>query len=407
MTPTRREFLAGAAGLAGAAALAPLARALPAPAQAAGRIKRVVVARFGGGVRLSETFAHPAPRTVIPNLVELAKQGALYTNMRNLGRLDHLTATAQILTGNTYPSDAPLKAKRLPHPTIFEYYRKKTLAGPESCLLLDPSWHPTHLEASGHADYGKGAVEILVRRNTVWHLQSKVQAGRKETDPLWKEADALKQALLAEDFERTALENRGAGLDESNTKLAGPDESKVEQYRQGLFVRELIPRKIGKTDVSVDPGDAMLLFYLHRALQDSKIAPTLIVCNFHGPDVAHRGSFTDYQAAVTALDAVIGELWNVLTSTDNKLKGSTALIVTPDVGRDASPTGGGFAQHRSGDPGCRRLFAVVAGTQGGLIRPQEVTRVVRQTDLCPTIGAWLGVPTPHVESAAGPLTEVV
>ena len=402
MTPTRREFLAGAAGLAGAAALAPLARAWPGPPQAAGRVKRVVLARFGGGVRLSETFAHPDRDKVIPNLVTIAKQGTLFTNVRNLGRLDHLTATAQILTGNSYPSDAPLKAKRLPHPTIFEYYRKKTLAGPESCLLLDPSWHATHLEASGHADYGKGAAEILVRRNTVWHLQTMVQGSLKEGDPKWREAEALKQALLAEDFEATALQ-KGA-LDAP--RLAGPDESKAEQYRSGLFEREKIPRKVGKTDVSVAPGDVMTLFYLQRALQDRAVAPAIIVCNFHGPDVAHRGSFTDYQAAVTALDAVIGELWALLTSGENKLKGSTVLVVTPDVGRDASPTGGGFAQHRSGDPGCRRLFALMAGTGSGLVRTQEVTRVVRQTDLCPTIGAWLGVPTPLVESGAGPLAEV-
>ncbi|MCI0672501.1 MAG: hypothetical protein L0Y64_18785, partial [Myxococcaceae bacterium] len=303
--------------------------------------------------------------------------------------------------GNTYPADAPLKVKRLPHPTIFEYYRKKTLAGPESCLLLDPSWHATHLEASGHAEYGKGAAELLTRRNTVWHLQT-FQGGLKQGDAKWKEAEALKLALLGENWEGTALEQSGSGLAEP--KLDGPDDSKVEQYRRNLWDREPIPRKVGKTDVSASAGDVVTLYYLLRALQDKSVAPAILMCNFHGPDVAHAGSFTDYQAAVTALDGIVGELWAVLQSPDNKLKGSTALVVTPDVGRDASPTGGSFVHHRSGDPGCRRLFALVVGPG---IKAQEISRVVRQTDLCPTVGAWLGVPTPLVESEAKALSEVV
>jgi hypothetical protein len=369
--------------------------------QGGGRVKRVILVRFGGGVRLSETFDHPEAAKIIPNLWALRKEAILYTNLRNNGRLDHATATAQMLTGNFYPHGKALGTKRLPHPTIFEYYRKQKSAPADRCLLLDPSWHPTHLDYSSHKNFGAnyGAAEIRTRRIGVWQMQT-VQKGRKQTDQLYREAAEFKAMLLEEDYERRSLQITGSEL--KQTKLDGAAFSKVNSYRQHIFDSARIPTKINKSPVR--SGDMMTLFCAQRAFQDKKVDPILLMVNFHGPDVAHRGSYSDYLAAVTALDAVIGELWAVHKK-DNKAKRSTAVIITPDVGRDLSLTGGGFAGHNSGDLGCRRLFALmlVPGKRGG----KQVDRVVHQTQLCPTMGAWLGVKTPHVAKGAEPLEEVV
>lgn len=398
---TRRDLLARGAGLAGAAALAPLA-GLWSPADAAQaaqarRVKRVIIVRFGGGVRLSETFHHSDPNSMIPNLLRLAQKGVLFTNVRNQGRLDHLGATAQILTGRTFPEGTAI-GQRLPFPTMFEYFRKAmgTVPG-HRCLLIDPSWHPTHLDYSAHKSYGAahGGVEMLSRRIGVAQMNFVQNAAGNPKEQIWKDAEALKQLLLAENFERLeVVKDKEPDPNIADAGIAG--------LRRAAFTREKVPRKIGKKTVA--SADMLSLFLAKMALKERKIDPTILVVNLHGSDAAHAGSYTGYLDAVRELDAVVGAFHDDVHEPDNRLKQSTAIVITPDVGRDLDGgNGSGFAGHWSGDLGCRRLFALVIAPG---LKPRTVDRVVSQADICPTVGGWLGFPTPHVQEGATAWPEV-
>ena len=72
------------------------------------------------------------------------------------------------------------------------------------------------------------------------------------------------------------------------------------------------------------------------------------------------------------------------------------------MGRDGDPSGNGFANHRSGDESCRRLWllALGAGVPRGLISE----RPIRTVDVAPTLGRVLGFKVPAGEGR--PLSEL-
>src|SRR5438105_10657918 len=88
----------------------------------------VVIVTFGGGVRYSETFAPEGLRN-IPRLVELRPKGYFFNTCMNSGVLSHFNSTASILTGNWQRVD-DFGFQPPAGPTLFEYYRKQTGAGP-------------------------------------------------------------------------------------------------------------------------------------------------------------------------------------------------------------------------------------------------------------------------------------
>ena len=72
------------------------------------------------------------------------------------------------------------------------------------------------------------------------------------------------------------------------------------------------------------------------------------------------------------------------------LRGRTALAIMNEFGRD--PDGSrtnGFFNHRTNTECCRMAWSMVLGPV--VRRPQVVDRVVRQIDMAPSIGRWLGV----------------
>src|SRR5947209_12146077 len=97
----------------------------PSPRQ---RSNRVIIVTFGGGVRYSETFAPEGLRN-IPRLVELRPKGYFFNTCINSGVLSHFNSTASILTGNWQRVD-DFGFQPPAGPTLFEYYRKQTGAGP-------------------------------------------------------------------------------------------------------------------------------------------------------------------------------------------------------------------------------------------------------------------------------------
>ena len=69
-------------------------------------------------------------------------------------------------------------------------------------------------------------------------------------------------------------------------------------------------------------------------------------------------------------------------------KDRTTLLVVPELGRDGDPSGNGFANHRSGDESCRRVWLVAVGA--GVPKGAGTDRPIKTTDVAPTVARMLG-----------------
>ena len=82
------------------------------------------------------------------------------------------------------------------------------------------------------------------------------------------------------------------------------------------------------------------------------------------------------------------ELWRHAQSLP-QYKDKTTLLVVPELGRDGDMLGNGFANHRSGDESCRRVWLVALGA--GVPKGAGTERPIKTTDVAPTVARILGV----------------
>jgi len=78
------------------------------------------------------------------------------------------------------------------------------------------------------------------------------------------------------------------------------------------------------------------------------------------------------------------------------------MMVIPEVGRDSDIHGNGFANHRSGDDSCRRVWLLALGQ--GVPKGTGSDRVIRHIDVAPTVAQVLGFKMPDCEGK--PLLEL-
>lgn len=89
--------------------------------------------------------------------------------------------------------------------------------------------------------------------------------------------------------------------------------------------------------------------------------PDVMFISFMEPDVSgHAGVWSDYLAAITRTDALIGKLFDYIT-TDPDYAGKTDLIITNDHGRHSDGVNGGFAGHGCTCEGCAHIMCVAYG----------------------------------------------
>lgn len=111
---------------------------------------------------------------------------------------------------------------------------------------------------------------------------------------------------------------------------------------------------------------------------------------------AHHKGWSDYLAAITVADSIVGALWDFL-QTDRFFKENTTLLVTNDHGRHLDrvwPGPIGSGSHGDGCWGCRHIMLLGIGPavkSGGahISRPHNIT------DITPTIGRILDFETPY------------
>lgn len=380
--PSRRAILkAGAAAAAGA---------LFFPAVVRGGWKgvvNVIIARFGGGVRFQETFGSPTLAHV-PKLGQggnsLAGQGTLFTHVYNDGDTSHMGATQQLLTGKWFdPAKSP--AQTCKEPTIFEFLRQNQgrKAGPTKCLVLDHSTVDFSYNHSVSGQFGKefGGYQFQPRLITFHHLTEVIQSEQDQNNSVCQQARALQdQILTKEDYENI----------EDPTRLPPVPDATAKDFLQRIFARDRVPR--------VATGDELVLHFALAAMDDNAWKPRILLLNFAGPDVAHRGSYTAYVNQIRALDTVVDALRNAILRNSHYAK-TTLLIVTPDCGRSLDGQGrGGFADHQGGDAGCRHTWALFWG--GPVPKGRRVSRPCAQIDLAATIGEAMDFGMPGVDGKA-------
>jgi hypothetical protein len=132
-------------------------------------------------------------------------------------------------------------------------------------------------------------------------------------------------------------------------------------------------------------GDELTFFMTKEIM--NRFAPSLLVVNFWDIDIAHYGAYSLYLDAIRRTDRLVHELWQHVQSLP-AYRDRTTLIVVPELGRDSDVAGNGFANHRSGDESCRRVWLVALGA--GVPKGVGSQRPIRTLDVAPTVAEILG-----------------
>ena len=332
---------------------------------------KVIIVTFGGGVRYSETFATEGLRN-IPRLVGLRPEGYFFKNCINSGVLSHFNSTASILTGNWQRVD-DFGFQAPSGPTLFEYYRKQTGAGPLDAWAVATNKSFSSMGWSSDHAFGQpyGANVVLPKQLLLEAVQEVVKKGT--AGGVANRDDVLRRL---EDVLSEGYEGVGWTIFQAGRKLDA-------QVRETL-VRGLVEYINGPE--APTSGDELTFFITREIMRE--FAPRLILVNFWDMDVAHWGSYSLYLNAITRTDRLTGMLWDEITANPS-YKGKTTMLVLPELGRDGDKnTANGFLNHRSGDPSCRNTWLLAMGE--GVPRG-ETERPVYHVDVAATAAKLLGV----------------
>jgi hypothetical protein len=348
--------------------------------------RKVIVVTFGGGVRYEDSLA-PQGWINIPHLAqELVPQGLVYPAARYEGLTGHFNSTGALVTGcrqdvDAYGSEAPVT------PTIFELFRKQHRLPPEEAWVIATNKSFGLMGGSKLREFGDpySANVILPKQLLIETIRSAVSS---EAGPGVEDrrvlADRMMQAL------DEGYEGFGWKVFESGRGL-GP-ELKASLARSLLDYFD---------DPSVPTSGDELTYFMTKEIMN-RLAPSLVVVNFWDIDIAHYGAFSLYLEAIRRTDRLVHELWTHVQSLP-AYKDRTTLFVVPELGRDGDMLGNGFANHRSGDDSCRRVWLVALGA--GVPKGAGTERPIKTSDVAPTVARILGVKMPECEGQ--PLPEVV
>jgi hypothetical protein len=125
--------------------------------------------------------------------------------------------------------------------------------------------------------------------------------------------------------------------------------------------------------------------------------PTILFVNLKGVDeFGHSPSWTHYTGAIKLADRAVERLWNEINN-DEQYRNNTTFIVTTDHGRHDIETPykslhRAFMGHSGICHGCQHVMFLIIGPDTPM--NQEITRMVYQIDIAPTIGQLHGFSTP-------------
>jgi len=333
--------------------------------------RRVIVVTFGGGVRYEDTLA-PEGWINIPHVTsEIAPQGLVYPNGRHEGLTGHFNSTAALVTGSrqnvdAYGSEAPVT------PTIFELFRKEHALPPEEAWLIATNKSFGLMGGSKLRALGDpySANVVLPKQMLISTIKAAVST---EAGPGVENRQALAERMMLALDE--GYEGFGWRVFESGRLLGAEVKASLAKSLLAYFNDPAAPTS----------GDELTFFMTKEIM--NRFAPSLLVVNFWDIDIAHYGAYSLYLEAIRRTDRLVHELWQHAQSLP-QYRDRTTLIVVPEMGRDSDIAGNGFANHRSGDESCRRVWLVAVGA--GVPRGTGTERPIRTMDVAPTVAQMLG-----------------
>jgi hypothetical protein len=347
--------------------------------------RKVIIVTFGGGVRYSETFAPEGVRN-IPRLVEMKPKGLFFKSCTNAGVLSHYNSTGSILTGNWQRVD-DFGFQPPATPTIFEYYRKQTGAGPMDAWAIATNKSFSLIGSGSDRSLGQpyGANVVLPKQLLLEAVEGVVKknsgAGVANRENVLQHLETI----LSEGYE---------GVGWTIFKAGGQLDRTVRDTLSHALVEYI------NGPEAPSSGDELTFFIAREVMRE--FSPRLMLVNFWDMDVAHWGSYSLYLQAITKTDRLTGMLWEEIQSNPS-YKDRTTMLVLPELGRDGDiNAANGFLNHRSGDPSCRNmwLLAMGAGAASG-----EIERPVFHIDLAATTAELLGFKAGEITGR--PLREIL
>ncbi len=333
--------------------------------------QRAIVVTFGGGARFQDTFA-PEGWENIPHLAQdLAPQGLLYPVARNEGLTGHFNSSSALITGiwqnvDSFGSEPPFT------PTVFEYFRRERRLPPEETWVVATNKSFSLIGSSPLREFGTPyAANVVLPKQLL--LEAIKAAVSTEKGPGVEDRESFARQMVAALDE--GYENYGWQVYESGHKLSRELKESFAKSLLDYFNDPSVPSS----------GDELTLFMTKEIM--NRFAPSLVLVNFWDIDIAHYGSFSLYLQAIKRTDRLVHELWQHVQSL-SAYRDRTTLLVIPEVGRDSDIHGNGFANHRSGDDGCRRVWLLAVGA--GVPRGAGSERPIRHIDVAPTVAAILG-----------------
>jgi hypothetical protein len=134
-------------------------------------------------------------------------------------------------------------------------------------------------------------------------------------------------------------------------------------------------------------GDDLTFILAREVLQ--RLAPAMLMVNFSDMEVAHSGAYSLHLGGIRRSDALCYKLWDFIR-TNPTLKDNTTLVIMNEFGRDPDGSStNGFFNHRTNTESCRMAWSMVLGA--AVRKPQVIERVIRQVDMAPSIGSWMGL----------------
>ena len=347
--------------------------------------RRVIVVTFGGGVRFEDTLA-PQGWVNIPHLAgELVPKGLVYPVGRYEGLTGHFNSTAAMATGcrqdvDAYGGEAPLT------PTIFELFRKEHSLPPEETWVVASNKSFGLMGGSKLRSFGDpyAANVVLPKQLLIETIKSVVST---EVGPGLNDRRAFAERMMSALDE--GYEGFGWKVHESGRALTAELKASLAKSLLDYFNDPAMPTS----------GDELALFMTKEIM--TRLAPSLMLVNFWDIDIAHYGAYSLYIDAIRRTDRLVYELWNHAQSLP-QYRDCTTLFVVPELGRDGDVAGNGFANHRSGDESCRRVWLVAVGA--GVPAGTGTDRPIRTSDVAPTVARILGFKMPECEGR--PLPEL-
>ncbi|MDH3701502.1 MAG: hypothetical protein OEU46_09330 [Alphaproteobacteria bacterium] len=381
----RRGFTRGA--LAGAAFAA--LPAYPALARAAYTGPKIIIVRFGGGVRRRETI--DPTHTHAPYLRHiLAKRGTLFPLMEIESaegvKTGHGQGTLNILTGK-YEAYQDVRGELLGErfeasvPTLFEYLRKAYAVPAHQALIVngEDRAQEEFFTFGNHHLYGaryRSEVLSLYRYKT--HLLRRTIARHDGTDAELAAAARRLSKLEAIDYRRAG---NADGAD-------GGQVREIENFWEDWR------RHFGQGGLINPRGDGLLTELAVRAMRT--LQPSLMMVNYQDPDYVHWGNPAHYTRGVAIIDRGIERLVAAAGS-EPAYRDNTVFVIVPDCGRDSNTLMAVPYQHHFGSRSAHEIWALIVGP--GVAKNQIVDRVVQQSSIAATVGRLMGVETRLAEGS--------